>query len=61
MKSVSSLNNKSSTPFNGHLQEHLPTKKQLIQMNGANVYVGSWERKSYWCERITTITKTYFL
>lgn len=30
-------------------------------MNGANVYVGSWERKSYWCERITTITKTYFL
>ena len=29
-------------------------------MNGANVYVGSWERKSYWPERITTITKTYF-
>ena len=41
MKSVSSLNNKLSTPFNGHRQEHLPTKKQHIQMNGVNVYAGS--------------------
>lgn len=29
-------------------------------MNGANVYVGNWERKSYWHEQITKTTKTYF-